>query len=83
MNSSTLIDHCITNSPNKIAKSGAVHLAISDHALIYMTHKAKCERSGARIIKTRHVKNFQKSGYLRDLQQKKWSEPPRTGGSVG
>ena len=54
----TLIDYCITNSPDKIAKFGAVHLAISDQALIYMTHKAKYERAGARIIKTRHKKNF-------------------------
>ena len=74
MNSCTLTDHCVTNSPDKIAKSGAVHLAISDHALIYMTHKAKYERSGARIIKTRLAKNFPKSGYLRDLQQKAWSD---------
>ena len=67
MNSCTLIDHCITNSPGKIAKSGVVHLAISDHALIYMTRKAKYESSGARVIKTRHMKNFHKSDYLRDL----------------
>ena len=74
LNSCTLIDNCITNSPDKIAKYGAVHLAISDHALIYMTYKAKYERSGARIIKTRHIKNFHKSSYLRDLQQKAWSD---------
>ena len=37
-NSSTLIDLCITNSPPKITKCGVVQLAISDHALIYMTH---------------------------------------------
>ena len=53
MNSCRLIDRCITNSPDKIAKSDAVHLASSDHALIYMTHKAKYERSGARMTKTR------------------------------
>ena len=136
MNSCTLIYYCITNSPDKIAKSGAVHLAmgplqlsdqvvqnrqtgeqmthramlnkensnlvvlfdmsqclicspvwrfcttcslsckgpISDHALIYMTHKAKYDHSGARIIKPRHMKNFHKSGYLRDLQTKAWSD---------
>ena len=68
MNSCSLIDYCITNSPDKIANSGVVHLAISDHALIYMTHKAKYERSGARIIKTRHMKNFHKCGCLRDLR---------------
>ena len=55
VNSCTLIDHCFTNSPDKIAKYGAVHLTISDHALIYMTYKAKYERSGAIMIKTRHI----------------------------
>ena len=39
-----------------------------------MTYKAKYERSGARTIKTRHMKNFHKSNYLRDLQQKAWSD---------
>ena len=72
MNSCMLIDHCITNSPDKIAKYGAVHLAISDHALIYITYKAK--HSGATIIQTRHMKNFHKSSYLRDLQQKAGSD---------
>ena len=33
INSCTLFDHCITNSPDKIAKSGVVHLEISEHAL--------------------------------------------------
>ena len=37
MNTCSLIDYCITNSPDKIPKSGVVHLAISDHALIYDT----------------------------------------------
>ena len=39
-----------------------------------MTPKAKYERSGARIIKTGHMKNFHKSGYLRDLLQKAWPD---------
>lgn len=64
MNSCRLIDRCITNSPDKIAKSGAVHLASSDHALIYMTHKAKYERSGARTIKTRLRKGPKTKGVV-------------------
>ena len=39
-----------------------------------MTHKTKYERSGRRIIRTHHTKNFQKSGYLRDLQEKARSD---------
>ena len=44
------------------------------HVLRYMTYKAKYERSGARIINTRHMKNFHKSSYLRDLQQNAFSD---------
>ena len=51
-NSSTLIiDLCITNSPLKITKCGVAQLTISDHALIYMTHKAHYERTGTITIK--------------------------------
>ena len=35
--SSTLIDLCITSSPEKISKAGVVHLGISDHSLVFMT----------------------------------------------
>ena len=58
MNSWTLIDHCILNSPDEIAKSVVVHLPISDHVPIYMIHKPKYELSGARIIITHHMKNL-------------------------
>ena len=40
LNSRSFIDLCIVNSPLKIANCGVVQLAISDHALIYITHKA-------------------------------------------
>ena len=60
---------CVFSCPI-LKKSGVVHLAISDHALVYITHKAKYECSGARIIKTRNMKNFHKSGCLSNLQQK-------------
>ena len=39
--SQTLIDLCITNSPLNIVKTGVVQLSISDHALVYMTRKAR------------------------------------------
>ena len=35
--SRTLIDLCITSSPEKTSSSGVIHLAISDHSLIFMT----------------------------------------------
>ena len=73
LSSCSLIDLCITNTPTKVAKSGVVHIAISDHALIYMTYKVQHERPGTTIIKTREMKNFHKVSFPRDLQEKAWS----------
>ena len=60
--SQTLIDLCITNSPLSIVKSGVVQLSISDHALVYMTRKARYDRCGARIIQARCMKSFNQEG---------------------
>ena len=35
----TLIDHIFTNKPNIITNHGVLHVGISDHSLIYATHK--------------------------------------------
>lgn len=48
--SNTLIDLCITNSPEKVTKSGVIHLGISDHSLIFLTRKAHQDRNGPRTI---------------------------------
>ena len=37
--SSTLIDLCLTNSPDKISRSGVINIGISDHSAIYLTRK--------------------------------------------
>ena len=37
--SSTLIDLCLTNSPDKISKSGVINIGISDHSASYLTRK--------------------------------------------
>ena len=50
--SRTLIDLCITSSPEKISNSGVVHLGISDHSLVFMTLKI-CEL--AFIARLRHA----------------------------
>ena len=72
--SQTLIDLCITNSPLSIGKSGVVQLSISDHALVYMTRKARYDRCGARIIQACCMKSFNESEFLEDLKQKAWND---------
>ena len=73
--SSTLIDLCITSSPEKISKAGVVHLGISDHSLVFMTLKISYERTGShRTIETRAFKNFNHHHFLDDVAQQPWNK---------
>ena len=47
----SLLDVCITSSPDKIIQSGVVHLGISDHSLICATRKLNSVIKG--ILKIR------------------------------
>ena len=72
--SRTLIDLCITSSPEKICSSGIVHLAISDHSLVFMTLKICYERTGIhRTIESRILKNFNHHHFLNDVAQQPWN----------
>ena len=39
MTTSSLIDHIVTNTPEKISDSGVFHTGISDHSLIFAIRK--------------------------------------------
>ena len=71
-NTSTLIDHLITNMPHKIIKSGVCHLSISDHSLIYAIRRSIPLREKPRIIETRNYKDFDLTCFLADLKQLPW-----------
>ena len=68
LNSETLIDLCITNCPEKITTSGVIHLGISDHPIVYMMRKTRCDRSGPQTIEFRNFKDFNKESFLNDLE---------------
>ena len=70
--SNTLIDLCITNSPEKVSNSGVIHLGISDHSLVFMTRKVHHDRFCPRTIEMRQFKHFQKNKFLNDLEQMPW-----------
>ena len=71
--SSTLIDLCITNSPEKVTKSGVIHFGISDHYLVFLTRKAHYDHNGPRMIETRQFKQFDRDKFLIDLNQMPWA----------
>jgi hypothetical protein len=72
--SSTLIDLCVTNAPSKILNSGIIELSISDHVLVYMTHKVHYKQTGSRLVQIRSMNNFNTENYLRDLEQQAWAD---------
>ena len=73
--SSTLIDLCITSSPEKISKAGVVHLVSVISDLVFMTLKISYERTGShRTIETRAFKNFNHHHFLNDVAQQPWNK---------
>ena len=67
--SSTLIDLCLTNSPDKISKSGVINISVSDHSAIYLTRKVAHLRSNMhKTVEVRQLKIFNDAEFLRDLR---------------
>ena len=65
----TLIDHIVTNKPNKVADSGVISYGVSNHDFIYIIRHAKLpniERE-PKILTIRIHKNLAKSSLLDDL----------------
>ena len=55
----TLIDLCLTNSPDKISNSCVVDIGISDHCAIFLTRKLSHFRSFVhKTAEVRQFKNF-------------------------
>ena len=62
--SCTLIDLCVTNAPSKITNAGIIELSISDHVLVYMTHKVHYKQISSRFVQIRNMKNFNREKYI-------------------
>ena len=72
--SSTLIDLCLTNSPDKISKSGVINIGISDHSAVYLTRKiAHLRFNMHKSVEVRQLKNFNEAEFLRDLRIFDWN----------
>ena len=57
--SSTLIDHILTNSSEKISQSGVIDMGISEHQLIYLTQKLHRFKSNThKQTKIKSLKNY-------------------------
>ena len=65
----TLIDHIFTNKPNIIMNHGILHVGISDHSLIYATHKHNTLKADPKIIESRQFKNFDSDAFIEDIKE--------------
>ena len=56
---STLIDHVLVNSPEKISQFGVIDSGISDHNIVYCTRKITNEKTGGKkISQFRSFRNY-------------------------
>ena len=58
MITSSLIDHIVTNTPEKISDSGVIHTGISDHSLVFAIRKISVLDKEENILEIRNMKNF-------------------------
>ena len=74
-NSKSLIDLCITNSPDRIVDSGVIPLGIGDHSLVYMCRKIHYSaKNSKRVIVKRSYKNFKSENFINDLSKEAWED---------
>ena len=72
----SILDVCITSSPDKIIRSDVVHFGISDHSLIYATRKLNSvfKRVSRNSFEFRNFKKFNVESFLNDLYTLPWVE---------
>ena len=65
----TIIDHIVTNRPERVSESGVIPCGISDHNLIFMTKKIRSpkSKSAPRIIDIRNQKRFDIRAFQHDI----------------
>ena len=72
--SSSLIDHLVTNHPNRITHTGILSCSIvSDHDGIFACVNVRVERFKPRFKFIRYMKNFDDQAFVDDLEQAPFS----------
>ena len=72
MTTSSLIDHIVTNTPEKISDSGIIHTGISDYSLIFAIKKISIMNKQENTIEIRNMKNFNEHNFIKELQGQQW-----------
>ena len=61
------------NNSHRVVGSGVVPLAISDHSLIYGIFKSGVPKAPPRIVEHRTYKKYNKSAFIKDINELNWS----------
>ena len=68
--STSLLDHVLTNSADRVSQFGVVDTGLSDHQLIYCTRKITRTKTNVhKYIKTRSLKNYSQTLFLDKLKK--------------
>ena len=68
--SATLIDHILTNPPDKVSQPGVIDLGLSDHDLIYCTRKTSLPKPHKHNkIFVRSMKRYSVGKFLKLLRE--------------
>ena len=68
--STSLLDHVLTNSTDRVSQFGVVDTGLSDHQLIYCTRKITRTKTNVhKYIKTRSLKNYSQTLFLDKLRK--------------
>ena len=74
VDSCTLIDLIIVNSPNNVKFVGTTDCAgISDHKLVYCSYSFKKPKFKPQVLKRRDFRKFVKDDFIRDFSNVQWS----------
>ena len=72
MTTTSLIDHIVTNTPEKISDSGVIHTGISDHSLVFAIRKISIIYKQENTLEIRNMKNFDKEKFTKELLKQHW-----------
>ena len=72
MTTTSLIDHIVTNTPEKISDSGVIHTCISDHSLVFAIRKISIMKKQENTIEIRNMKHFDEQKFNKELQRQHW-----------
>ena len=72
MMTSSLIDHLVINTPEKISDYSVIYAGMSDHSPVFAIRKISNINKQENTIEIRNMKNFNEHNFIKQLQEQHW-----------